>query len=72
VKRQDDITRRRRLNEGRCPTHGTALVQLGVWCDDGTNIEPNTGPIVGCPRKDCKFKLKVRAGTKLYKALCGD
>ena len=67
MKRQDDLSRRRRLNKGQCPTHGLALTQDGVWQDDG-----DAGPVVSCPRSDCGFQMKVRQGTKLYKALCGE
>lgn len=66
MKRQDDLTRRRRLNDGRCPTHGTALTQIGIW----TENNGKAGPVVGCPRKDCNFKVDVKPGTKLYELLC--
>lgn len=48
TRKQDDITRRRRLNNGRCPTHGTALAQIGIH---------DHGPVVACPREDCSFQM---------------
>lgn len=41
----------RRLSNGQCPIHGTALVQTGVTIDA-------SGPIEGCPRRDCSFELR--------------
>lgn len=70
MKGQDDLSRRRRLNEGRCPTHGTGLIQTGIWHDTVKGTE-EAGPVVECPRNDCEFRLKVKSGTKTYHALCG-
>lgn len=63
--RQDDLARRRRLNQGRCPIHGTPLTQTGVVWEDGAPVADE----VGCPRKDCKFTTAARPGTKLFNAL---
>jgi len=64
---QDDLSRRRRLNQGRCPIHGTSLCQSSVWQDG-----EEAGPVVECPRDDCDFRIEVKPGTKLYIALCGE
>lgn len=65
---QDDLTRRRRLNDGLCPTHGVALTQTGVHHDpDGTPA----APIVGCPRGDCDFVYIAKVGTKVFKVVTG-
>ena len=63
---QDDLTRRRRLNQGRCPVHGIFLTQSGVSLDDQGNPD---GDLVECPRRDCKFETAARPGTKLWEAL---
>lgn len=66
MKRQDDLTRRRRLNRGACPTHGVGLMQTGV----ATNmLGVPVGDIVSCPRKGCDFWTEVFPDTKLWKAL---
>lgn len=64
-RKQDDLTRQRRLNEGNCPTHGIPLVQIGVDFNEGRP----TGDLVACPRGDCTFRIVPRKGTKLYDAL---
>jgi len=57
---QDDLTRRRRLNEGRCLTHGCKLCQV---------MSVGSGALrVGCPRLDCNFQTDVIDGSKLDKA----
>lgn len=49
--RQDDVTRRRRILRGACPTHGIALTQgrppdgVGLWLE--------------CPRRDCKYEQQI-------------
>jgi hypothetical protein len=63
---QDDVTRRRRLDAGRCPTHGLALTQVGIELDD---FGDPCGDRVECPRRGCSFVTTARRGTKLYKAL---
>lgn len=66
--RQDEISRRRRLNKGQCPTHGVSLVQTGVATDKhGVSF----GDVVSCPRKDCGYWTEVRPETKLWEALHG-
>jgi hypothetical protein len=65
-RKQDDLTRQRRLNEGCCPTHGIALVQVGIDVDSRGNP---TGALVACPRGDCTFQTVPRKGTKLYEAV---
>ena len=58
---QDDLTQRRRLNDGRCPTHGCALCQV---------MSVGSGALrVGCPRRDCGFQTDVIDGSKLDVAL---
>lgn len=45
---QDEFTRQRRLNEGRCPTHGLKLMpKLGY-------------DALACPRKKCGFITSAR------------
>ena len=63
---QSELTRRRRLMRGACPTHGIALVQCGVALDEYG--EP-CGPRVECPRRDCDFEVNAPRGSKLYRAL---
>lgn len=65
ARKQDEVTRRRRLNAGLCPTHGLDLSQVGVNATQ-------TAPIVGCPRQDCGFEIEVVEGTALAKALHGE
>lgn len=62
MKGQHDLARQKRLNEGRCPTHGAKLtVELEVV---------GRGPVTfGCPRGDCHFTIKPVKGTKAYEAL---
>jgi hypothetical protein len=50
---QSELTRYRRLREGRCPTHGILLVQGDVY-----NEEENLGEL-RCPRRDCSFRTMV-------------
>jgi hypothetical protein len=64
-RKQDDLTRQRRLNEGNCPTHGIPLIQIGVDWEDGKPV----GDLVACPRGDCTFQTVPRKGTKLYDAI---
>ena len=61
---QDELTRRRRLARGNCPTHGVGLVQIGVVPVDGV-----PRPQVACPRSDCSFSTVPEPGTALWKAL---
>lgn len=44
------MTRRRRLKEGRCPTHGLPLVQVMVLQEGGGDPY---GEVAECPRKKC-------------------
>lgn len=53
--RQDDLARQRRLREGRCPTHGLTMGQVGLWEENGEG-----GPVVECPRRDCGFRYKSK------------
>ena len=59
--KQDEVTRRRRLNAGRCPTHGTPLHQIGVMHENGGPV----GDRVGCPRQDCDFEQDVKGDSRL-------
>lgn len=62
-RKQDELTRRRRIKMGCCPTHGIAVVQTGVAFDNG---QP-TAAEVECPRKDCDFKGRSSAqGAEIY------
>jgi hypothetical protein len=64
--KQDELSRRRRLNKGQCPTHGTGLEQTGVAHDKhGVPF----ADVVSCPRKDCDYWTEVRPGTKLWDVL---
>lgn len=66
---QSELTRRRRLMRGCCPTHGIGLTQTDVRRDDsGIPI----GDVVACPRRDCDFETDVFPDTKLWKALRGE
>lgn len=64
---QDDLARRLRLNEGRCPTHGCGLVPVRTIPGE----EPGTsvGLVVECPRRDCDFAYEAREGSKCLMAL---
>jgi hypothetical protein len=64
--KQDDLSRRRRLNRGACPTHGVGLMQTGVAVN---KYGIPYGDVVSCPRKDCDYWTEVRPGTKLWLAL---
>lgn len=66
MKKQDELTRRRRLNRGCCPTHGTPLVQCGLAYNESNEV---IGLKVKCPRKDCSFVKDVKDGSKLMKVL---
>lgn len=61
--RQDDLSRRRRLNAGRCPQHGHLLKQVDRT-QEGLLV-------VGCPRSACAFATVVEPGSKLDLALRG-
>jgi hypothetical protein len=62
--KQDDLSRQRRLNQGKCPMHGARLVQTDYrWAGGGAR------PVVGCSRKSCDFEVVVRPGSKLEAAL---
>ena len=65
---QDDLTQRRRLMKGQCPTHGTLLTQCGLAYNEHNEV---IGVKVECPRKDCKFVKDVERGTRLMEALEG-
>ncbi len=58
---QDDLTRRRRLNGGLCPTHGIPLQY--------TTIGSATKVQVFCPRDDCDFEAYVTGESKVWKAM---
>jgi len=63
---QTEMTRRRRLAGGRCPTHGVGLVQVDVARDDdGVAV----GDVVACPRDDCDFRADVLPGSHLWDAV---
>ena len=63
-KGQDDLTRRRRLNDGTCPTHGVHLLVRDHWEREGSRFI-----MVECPRCDCKFRQTVGQGTKVWDAV---
>jgi len=67
MKGQDELTRRRRLVKGRCPTHGISLKQIGIAHDGRAPI----GPFLVCPRRDCDFCVAAKPGSMLY-AFCSD
>lgn len=54
--RQSPVDREKRLNEGRCPTHGLWMGQIDVWY---VNEHGTAFTIVGCPRGDCTIKAKA-------------
>lgn len=64
---QDELTRRRRLNEGNCPTHGIALFQDIPYVSGGC-----VRAKFYCPRRDCSFEQHFEYGSKLWKAAVGD
>lgn len=57
---QDDIARRRRLNEGRCSTHGHPLIILEVDHD---------GLVCDCPDPACDFSYVAKPGSKVATAV---
>lgn len=60
--KQDELSKRRRLNKGQCPTHGVHLQQEGV----ATSSEGIPyGDVMGCPRRDCDFTVEVTPGSRL-------
>jgi hypothetical protein len=68
-RRQDELSRRRRLNRGLCPTHGVVLLPDSIAYDK--NGVPY-GETVRCSRQDCDWWIEVRPGTKLWEALYPD
>ena len=58
---QDDLSRQRRLNEGRCPTHGALLVHID------TTVEGHM--VVTCTRDECDFTHVVRPKSKCHAAM---
>ena len=61
--KQDELTQRRRLNEGRCPVHGILMSQTGVT---------DEGQLIGCPRVDCNKEFEIQLGTKLWEVIHGE
>lgn len=57
---QDDLARRRRLNQGRCPEHGDELIVLE---------EDFTGLVCDCPRPDCDFSYVAKPGSKVAQVM---
>lgn len=55
-RKQSPKDKQRRLNEGRCPTHGLPMPQADGWFYP-KNDDPYT--VVGCPRKDCNIRAKA-------------
>lgn len=64
-KKQDEVSRRRRIAGGNCPIHGVGLVQTGI------EQQPDGGalPVVACPRQDCSYKATPNPGSLLWKGL---
>lgn len=58
LKRQDDLSRQRRLNAGCCPEHGGFLIVIDTT-REGI-------PVVACTLDDCEFIKVPRVGSKLY------
>ena len=63
---QDELTRRRRLNDGGCPTHGICL-HMGVPYE----IDGVVHAEFYCPRSDCSFRRQYSETEKVWKAVCG-
>lgn len=61
---QHDIARRRRLNDGQCPTHAEGLVQVG--CDEDGEA------VMCCPLFECDFTYIAEYGGKVWKSFVGD
>lgn len=62
---QDDISRRRRLNNGECPEHGQRMVQVGN--------DYNGDALMHCPMLDeCDFTVVAVYGGKIWKSFIGD
>ena len=49
---QSVLAQRRRLADGRCPTHGLIVTPIQQSVFDGEN---HVGQAARCPRKDCEF-----------------
>lgn len=55
-RKQSTEDRLRRMNDGRCPIHGTAMGQVDGWYyPEGE--KPYT--IEGCGRRDCHVRVKA-------------
>ena len=66
MRKQDELSRRRRLNRGACPTHGIRLaVEAYLFSEQD---EPYAAK-VGCPRRDCSFARVVDFGSKIAEVL---
>lgn len=61
--KQDEVTRRKRLNDGRCPTHGTILVTTGLHDEEAGEFQAE------CARGNCDFKTWVKLKSKIAKAM---
>jgi len=57
-RKQSTSDRMRRLNQGRCPIHGTGMSQVDSWYYPADR-EPYT--IVGCPRHDCDARAMANS-----------
>jgi hypothetical protein len=58
---QDDLSRQRRINEGRCPTHGVEMIQSNVRLLRGRGEVA----VYACTKPLCEFEIAVRPGSKL-------
>jgi hypothetical protein len=57
--------RAQRLSSGKCPSHGTVLVNAGPFVESDKQV----GFTYGCPDTACKFEVVARYGSGMHKLL---
>lgn len=63
---QDELSRRRRLYQGLCPTHGTPLVLTRNAClKNGIPFDP----VASCSKSNCQYFVEVSPASKLWSAI---
>ncbi len=61
----DARTRSTRLSHGRCPDHGSMMVNGGLLIEN----EVTVGVIYKCPTEGCSVEFAARTGSRLHKLL---